>query len=83
MSGVTDTYADDKKILTATFPTQGGANLAVKKLQELEKQGLLDVENTITVNKNALGQIDTSTKQLAIAAGKAPASAHWSAVSLG
>jgi len=58
MSGVTDTYADDKKVLTATFPTQGGANLAVKKLQELEKRGLLDVENTITVNKNALDKID-------------------------
>jgi len=58
MSGVTDSYADDKKVLTATFPTQGGANLAVKKLQELEKQGLLDVENTITVNKNALDMID-------------------------
>jgi uncharacterized membrane protein len=58
MLGVTDSYADDKKVLTATFPTQGGANLAVKTLQELEKQGLLDVENTITVNKNALDQID-------------------------
>ena len=58
MSGVTDSYADDKKVLTATFPTQGGANLAVKTLQELGKQGLLDVENTITVNKNALDMID-------------------------
>lgn len=57
-SGVTDTYWEDKKVLTATFPTQGGANLAVKKLMELEKQGLLDVENTITVNKNALDKID-------------------------
>jgi uncharacterized membrane protein len=58
MPGVTDSYRDDKRVLTATFPTQGGANLAVKTLQELEKQGLLDVENTITVNKNALDQID-------------------------
>lgn len=57
-SGVTDSYANDKQVLTATFPTQGGANLAVKKLQELEKQGLLDVENTITVNKNAWDKID-------------------------
>jgi uncharacterized membrane protein len=52
MSGVTESYADDKKVLTATFPTLGGANLAVKKLQEAEKQGLLDVENTVTVSKN-------------------------------
>jgi uncharacterized membrane protein len=57
-SGVTETYATDKRVLTATFPTQGGANLAVKKLQELEKEGLLDVENTITVNKNAWDKID-------------------------
>ena len=28
MSGVTDTYRDDKRVLTATFDTQGGANLA-------------------------------------------------------
>lgn len=58
MSGVTDTYHDDKMVLTATFPMQGGATLAVKKLQELEKQGLLDVENTITVNKNPWDKID-------------------------
>ena len=58
MPGVTDSHADDKKVLTATFPTQGGANLAVKKLQDLEKQGLLDVDNTITVNKNAWDKID-------------------------
>jgi uncharacterized membrane protein len=59
-TGVTDTYADDKQVLTATFPTQGGANLAVNKLQGLENQGLLDVENTITVNKNAAGKIDVA-----------------------
>ena len=58
MPGVTDSYRDDKRVLTATFPTQGGANLAVKQLQELEKHGLLDVENTITVNKNAWDKID-------------------------
>jgi uncharacterized membrane protein len=44
--------------LTATFPILGGANLAVKKLQDLEKQGLLDVDNTITVSKNAWDKID-------------------------
>ncbi len=58
MSGVTDSYATDKQVLTATFPTQGGANLAVKKLNELEKEGLLDVENTLTINKNAWDKID-------------------------
>src|SRR3954466_4771284 len=48
----------DKKVLTATFDTLGGANLAVNKLQELEKEGLLDVNNTITVSKNAWDKID-------------------------
>src|SRR3954467_8422510 len=57
-SGVTDTYHEDPLVLTATFPILGGANLAVKKLQDLEKQGLLDVENTITVSKNAWDKID-------------------------
>jgi uncharacterized membrane protein len=60
MSGVTDTYADDKKVVTATFDSLGGANLAVKKLQEMDKQGLLDVENTITVSKNAWDKIDVN-----------------------
>ncbi len=58
MSGVTPTYHDDPLVLTATFPMLGGANLAVQKLQELEKQGLLDVNNTITVSKNAWDKID-------------------------
>jgi uncharacterized membrane protein len=58
MSGVTDSYRNDKRVVTATFDTLGGANLAVKKLQDLEKEGLLDVENTITVNKNALDRLD-------------------------
>jgi uncharacterized membrane protein len=58
MPGVTDTYREDKKVLTATFDSLGGANLAVKKLEGLEKQGLLDVENTITVSKNAWDKID-------------------------
>src|SRR4051794_31497560 len=53
MSGVTDTYHEDPLVLTATFPLLGGANLAVQKLQDLEKRGLLDVNNTITVSKNA------------------------------
>src|SRR3954468_10604111 len=59
-SGVTDTYHEDPLVLTATFPILGGANLAVQKLQELEKQGLLDVDNTITVSKNAWDKIDVN-----------------------
>jgi uncharacterized membrane protein len=58
MSGVTDTYQGDMKVLTATFDSLGGANLAVNKLEELEKKGLLDVDNTITVSKNAWGKLD-------------------------
>jgi len=58
MSGVTDTYQEDKRVLTATFDSLGGANLAVQKLEGLEKQGLLDVENTMAVSKNAWGKID-------------------------
>src|SRR3954452_23707564 len=50
----------DKKVLTATFDTLGGANLAVNKLQKLEKRGLLDVNNTITVSKNAWDKIDVN-----------------------
>jgi len=60
MSGVTDTYHEDPLVLTATFPLLGGANLAVQKLQDLEKQGLLDVNNTITVSKNAWDKIDVN-----------------------
>jgi uncharacterized membrane protein len=48
----------DLKVLTATFDTLGGANLAVNKLKELEKGGLLDVENSLTVSKNAWDKID-------------------------
>jgi len=49
---------DGKLVLTATFDTLGGANLAVTKLEELEKEGLLDVNNTLTVSKNAWDKID-------------------------
>lgn len=52
MPGVTDSFRDDKQVLTAVFPTLGGANLAVKTLEEAEKKGLLDVDNTVTVSKN-------------------------------
>ena len=41
MSGITESYANDKKVLTATFPTQGGATLAAKRLAEMEKEGLI------------------------------------------
>lgn len=58
MSGITDSYANDKRVLTATFPTQGGATLAARHLQEMEKEGLLDVENTVTINKSAADKID-------------------------
>lgn len=58
MSGVTESSATDKQILTATFSSQGGATLAAKKLQEMEKEGLLDVENTVTINKNAWDKVD-------------------------
>jgi uncharacterized membrane protein len=58
MSGVTRTYHDDKKVLTATFNTLDGATLALQALQEAEQQGLLDVENTVTVAKSAEGKLD-------------------------
>jgi uncharacterized membrane protein len=58
MSGVTATFHDDKKVLIATFNTLDGASLAVQALQEAETQGLLDVENTVTVSKNAKGKLD-------------------------
>jgi uncharacterized membrane protein len=48
----------DRKVLTATFDSLGGANLAVKKLEEMEKMHLLDVDNTITVSKNAWDKLD-------------------------
>ena len=57
-SGVTATYHDDMKVLTATFDSLDGANLAVKALQKAEKQGVLDAENTITLAKNAEGKLD-------------------------
>ena len=47
-SGVTETYHDDKKVLTATFDTLDGANMALKALEKAEKHGPLDAENTIT-----------------------------------
>ena len=48
----------DRKVLIATFNSLGGSNLAVSKLQELEKKNLLDVDNTITVSKNAWDKLD-------------------------
>ena len=57
-SGVTDTFHNDRMVLTATFDSLDGANLAVQALQEAEKQGLLDVENTITISKNAKGKLE-------------------------
>lgn len=47
-----------KKVLTATFDTLGGANLAVKKLQDLENKDLLNIEDTLTVSKNAWDKLD-------------------------
>ena len=74
MSGVTDTYHEDPLVLTATFPLLGGANLAVQKLQELEKQGLLDVENTLR-SARMPGTRSTSTRRPATAVGRGRASA--------
>lgn len=48
----------DKRVLVAGFDTLGGANLAAQKLQSLEKLGQLDVDNSVTVIKNAWGKVD-------------------------
>jgi uncharacterized membrane protein len=58
MTDVTVTESGDKLVLTATFDTLGGANLAVEKLYSLEKEGLLDVDNTVTISKNAWNELD-------------------------
>ena len=47
-----------KRVLVASFDSLGGANLAAQQLQKMEKEGLLDVDNTVTVIKNAFDQID-------------------------
>jgi uncharacterized membrane protein len=57
-SGVTATYEGDKRVLVASFDTLGGANLAVEKLHKMEKAGLLDVENTVAISKNAWDKLD-------------------------
>jgi uncharacterized membrane protein len=57
-SGVTQTFATDKRVLVASFDTLGGAKLAVEKLEQMEKSGLLDVANAVTVSKNAEGKLD-------------------------
>ena len=57
-AGVTESYQGDKRVLVASFDTLGGANLAVEKLHTMEKAGLLDVENTVTVSKNAWDKLD-------------------------
>jgi len=57
-TGVTQTFATDKRVLVASFDTLGGANLAVEKLEQMEKSGLLDVANAVTVSKNAEGKLD-------------------------
>jgi uncharacterized membrane protein len=49
---------DNLLVLTATFNTLGGANLAVNKLEEMEKQGLLALDSSLTVSKNAWDKID-------------------------
>ena len=56
--GITDSDAGDKRVLVASFETLGGANLAVEKLHKMEKAGLLDVENTVAVSKNAWDKLD-------------------------
>lgn len=59
-SGVTATYEGDKRVMVASFDTLGGANLAVEKLHKMEKAGLLDVENTVTISKNAWDKLDVN-----------------------
>jgi uncharacterized membrane protein len=58
MSSTNVESSGDMKVLTATFDTLGGANLAVNQLQEAEKKGLIDVENSLTVSKNVGDRID-------------------------
>lgn len=48
----------NKDILVARFTTVVGADEAVKTLQAQEKEGLLDIENTAVVTRNAWGKID-------------------------
>lgn len=54
------TFGDgaDKRVLVASFGTLGGANVAAVKLGDLEKQGKLDVDNTVTVTKNAWDKVE-------------------------
>lgn len=58
MSTATMETWGDRKVLTATFDSVDGADIAVKKLQEMEKRDLLDVDNTITVSKSASDKLD-------------------------
>jgi len=76
MSGVTDTYRDDKRVLTATFDTQGGANLAVKKLQELGKEDLW-TSRTRSPSTRMPWTSWMCTRRPATAAAKEPKSAPW------
>lgn len=48
----------DKRVIIASFDTVDGAEQAVKKLQGLEKEGLLDIENTAIVTKNTEGGVE-------------------------
>ena len=57
-SGMTESNQGDKRVLVASFDTLGGANLAVGELDRMEKAGLLDVENTVTISKNAWDKLD-------------------------
>ena len=57
-SGTTESHQGDKRVLVASFDSLGGANLAVGELDRMEKAGLLDVENTVTISKNAWDKLD-------------------------
>jgi uncharacterized membrane protein len=48
----------DPRVLVASFATPDGASVAARQLQEMEKQGLLDVDNTVTAVKNDQGQVE-------------------------
>jgi uncharacterized membrane protein len=58
MTEATATFNGDSRVLVASFATPNGASLAATRLQELEKQGLLDVDNTVTAIKNDQGQVE-------------------------
>jgi uncharacterized membrane protein len=58
MNQGTTTQSGDQRVLVASFDTPDGAGSAAKQLQDLEKQGSLDVNNTVLAIKNDRGQVE-------------------------